>query len=124
MGYYTDYKLKVTTETKEDLQEFLNDFENEGFFDHWESISRRAKRDPLVFWGYPGGACKWYNHAEDMKKISAKYPKLTFKLFGAGEDAAHFSIRHETWIIDFWEKVFKNGNMLEKRFSEMKIKSL
>lgn len=45
-------------------------------------------------------SCKWYDHEEDMKEFSKKYPDMVFHLYGEGEDNT-----------DMWYKHFKNGKM-------------
>ena len=46
---------------------------------------------------------KWYEHEEDMRKYSEKYPNIIFQLIGVGEGSG--------MDIDVWHKYFLNGKM-------------
>jgi len=94
MGYYTYYKLSVVNEedfTKEQLQ---------------DAASRLAKRldydgeiptsDPFAWLG--NESMKWYDHEEDLMRLSDEYPDMVFFLEGWGEE-----------FDDVWRKYFKNG---------------
>lgn len=43
---------------------------------------------------------QWYDHEEEMKESSEKFPDVLFKLHGEGEDNG-----------DLWNKYFMNGKM-------------
>jgi hypothetical protein len=47
-----------------------------------------------------GGQCKWYEHTEDMRNVSKKYPNVLFTLTGNGEEPE-----------DMWVKYFMNGKV-------------
>lgn len=44
--------------------------------------------------------CKWYDHDEDMKKFSKKYPGTVFVLSGEGEESG-----------DIWKKYYRAGKV-------------
>lgn len=79
MGYYTkytlDYDTSVVKESAADISGYhVHLLEDEG--------------------------CKWYQHEEDMKAFSLRYPNERFELSGVGEEDG-----------DYWKKYFKNGKM-------------
>lgn len=86
MGYYTNHSLVVLKGDAEleidevkGLQEVLN-----------EEIPEYAFDD----------GCKWYDHNEDMLRVSKRFPDLLFKLHGEGEESG-----------DFWNTYYKDGKM-------------
>lgn len=92
MGYSTSYNLTVHAGDKS-IKDIYNDWEERKF----------------IFEGFDyaidecGNMCdrvKWYNHENDMKKLSSRYPETVFLLTGEGEDND-----------DIWKKYFKNGKM-------------
>jgi len=89
MGYYTRYKLET------DPTEVLG-------------AALEVAPDPLKWAvgddGNSGDSCKWYDHEQDMRAISLKFPDVTFKLYGDGEEQG-----------DLWHKYFRNGKMQECR---------
>lgn len=100
MGYYTSYEMdvkNVKSQTEhEALYEALSkkDIIGYAFYDgDWsEPISCSSFRsDDMV---------KWYEHDEDMLEISRKFPDMTFKLYGTGDDPD-----------DRWYALYKNGEM-------------
>jgi hypothetical protein len=44
--------------------------------------------------------CKWYEHVEEMKKMSLAFPNVLFTLAGEGEESG-----------DVWRKYFLNGKV-------------
>lgn len=85
MGYYTHYSVSIDGYTGDkDPEEFVGE--------------ETAYGNPFE------DECKWYDHEEDMKKISEKYPDMVFHLHGEGEESG-----------DLWDKHFKNGKMQKCR---------
>jgi hypothetical protein len=62
---------------------------------------------------------KWYEHDDDMLKLSKEFPEVTFILSGEGEESD-----------DMWESKYKDGKMATRcpviewpEFGELKEKS-
>ena len=83
MGYYTHYKLEVSSQP-EDLSANFPKTYGEWFFR--ELLSGCAEE------------IKWYEHDEDMTSISEQYPDILFTLHGEGEESG-----------DIWIKYYKGG---------------
>lgn len=79
MGYYTHYEL--THNSKKEIISDNNEYIEALLTDQLEE-------------------CKWYEHEEEMREFSKKYPKVRFTLKGEGEESG-----------DLWEKHFLNGKM-------------
>lgn len=85
MGYNTNYTLECSDEnvmhelskSNEELIGFLY-FSNGKLYGSWT----------------------WYNHENDMRRLSEKYRGVIFTLHGAGESTS-----------DLWRKYFLNGKM-------------
>lgn len=89
MGYYTSYDLTVyTPEDDGRLQEYRGD-------ENFKSIVASIL-DFTPFYD----SCKWYDHENDMKIISKKFPNHVFQLHGEGEESG-----------DIWQKWFVNGKV-------------
>jgi hypothetical protein len=88
MGYYTRFTL--TQERNPISVETLSE----------EISSRLGMNYALQSDGSPSDSTKWYEHDEDMLKLSAKYPKTVFKLYGEGENNG-----------DIWAKFYHDGKM-------------
>lgn len=61
---------------------------------------------------------KWYEHHEDMLKVSKQFPDIVLKLEGVGEE-----------FPDFWKAYYKNGkfqvvngDIVFEEFDESKMK--
>ena len=89
MGYLTKYELK-TKKQKNDIKKVLEEICKES--DAHEAIN-------MV--GETLQPTKWYNHEDELKSVSLKFPNVTFVLLGEGEDFG-----------DIWEKEFKDGVMI------------
>jgi hypothetical protein len=90
MGYYTNFKLQVTDEFAK------NDASLEFYFGSM-SDGTLVKNS------------KWYEHEEEMKAFSSKYPDILFTLYGDGEE------EH-----DIWCKYFRHGKM-QIAYAEIKF---
>ena len=94
MGYYTRYELSICDKSGNDTSEEINE----------DVISGLGLEYVLG-----GDDCKWYNHEEDMIKVSLLLKDKLLKLHGVGEESG-----------DIWDKYFLNGKMQVKR-AEVKI---
>ena len=90
MGYYTRYEIDVARETGE----WLNAINNEG--DAETIVSLEIGYDPF------DDRCKWYDHDDDMLRLSKKFKGVLFKLSGEGEESG-----------DLWRCYYLNGKMQE-----------
>ena len=87
MGYYTMFNLTVHTDK----------------FSEEEIIGKFRKENKYAEYCFDenGGAeeeAKWYDHEEDLKEFSKKYPDVLFELHGKGEESG-----------DMWVLYVKNG---------------
>lgn len=111
MGYYTRFTLEITPEyvyTEVPLVKVLK--ANVQLVDEDKdvmvtaAVNIRENVIEILEAGYGKGlfedTCKWYEHEEDMKKVSSNYPDVIFTLEGEGEEAG-----------DMWKKYFMNGKM-------------
>lgn len=89
MGYYTYYTLSVVDKGSADIDAIAYNVEAWNLPDY-------CRYEEDIFQWY----AKWYEHEEDMKELSLRFPDTVFDLFGDGEDSD-----------DFWHKYFKNGKM-------------
>lgn len=84
MGYYTCYELSVMNGSSELITEFVGESE-------YASYAMSADGDSVE-------CCKWYNHEDELRAFSLRYPDVVFVLRGEGEDSG-----------DIWIKYIKNG---------------
>ena len=89
MGYYATFRFCLEEGSKEQYDAMLKD------------VHELMVIDPLSA-DYCFEA-KWYNHEEDLEKISKKYPDIAFSVEGDGED-----------FDDHWIQYWHNG----KSYSE------
>lgn len=88
MGYYTHYKLSLDCPRSVD---------NEIYYYMKERCDN--------YYGVLGeDSCKWYDHEAEMRRLSAVFKNVLFRLDGEGEEQG-----------DVWVKYFKNGKMQECR---------
>ena len=87
MGYYTRYTLDISLDNSNVTQEEIEE-EMKAMDLAVDSI--KTQSDDM----------KWYDHEEDMRDFSKKFPDVLFILDGAGEESG-----------DIWKKYFKNGLM-------------
>ena len=95
MGYYTYYSLEVHGIKNKEEHKALQNLIADNYYglstDNCDSYDSEAY--------FPASdETKWYEHEEDMIKISQQFPNMTFCLEGIGEDRE-----------DMWRKYFHNG---------------
>lgn len=105
MGYYTRYDLKVLPEADSHL---IETFRGQNEYAQYSLLANGGTND----------SAKWYDHEEELKEFSAKYPETLFILSGEGEESG-----------DIWRKYFKAGKVQVERaeisigeFDERKLK--
>lgn len=88
MGYNTSYSLKALP--PDHIEDVIHDL-----MDCFDSSKYALNTS-----GQSRESIKWYEHEDDMRAFSKKYPEIVFELSGEGEDAE-----------DQWRKYFVNGKM-------------
>ena len=84
MGYYTSFEILKIDDPDNHFGALLDDIED--------------VTGGLVKQGYSEDIIKWYNHTEDCRKLSMKFPNLLFVVEGIGE-----------YSDDRWREYFLNG---------------
>jgi len=92
MGYRTQYSLELVVPNTVSYQyeDVISDLRS----------SNEGAKYALEEDGSTAEECKWYDHQEDMRAFSRKYPETVFVLKGEGEEAG-----------DLWLRYFYNGKM-------------
>lgn len=91
MGYYTRFSLGVNADNEDQI---IAEFRGE--CDYAEHC--------LTETGSTNEPGKWYNHDEDIRKFSKKYPDVLFEMRGEGEEAG-----------DLWVLYAQNGKVHKSR---------
>lgn len=89
MGYYTNYSIYLEDGPEEEYVKMLKDID--GILGCGDMSAFEA-----VY-------AKWYGVEEDMERLSRKYPDITVRIYGDGEESD-----------DLWQTFWHNG----KQFSE------
>lgn len=99
MGYYTYYNLDVMNSEKFTPEQLINAskalakiMDEESYAD----VDSLPVGNPFLW--LSDDSMKWYEHDDDMIKLSKEFPEMTFRLFGEGED-------HE----DMWVAYYRDG---------------
>lgn len=98
MGYYTDHTLDVkNVKSREEYSELCTALSEMNILEYALTEGDYSEDTQSAYF-YTLESVKWYNHAEDMDKISIQFPDMTFMLEGHGEDFG-----------DIWRDYYKNG---------------
>ena len=118
MGYNTEYSLvidnsQVKDEIEKKKQSEIEEIQQSNISDELKmrlikDVEKTYNTDivyvndviDLLNFDPFGGQCKWYDHTEDMCKISEKYQNVIFSLYGNGDEDG-----------DMWVKYFMNGKV-------------
>lgn len=104
MGYYTDYTLSIYSAKREAsgvivMSDYIpSDLEQQI---EKEIEKMNVFQDGNIQDSYYANA-KWYDHEDDMRLLSAKFPDTVFWLSGSGDNCD-----------DLWQKFFVGGRMQE-----------
>jgi len=90
MGYYSYFTFSVSEGNEIDDEQAVTELREENEY------AKLALDDD----GYPDGHLTWYDHEENLKEYSKKYPNTVFHLSVEGEENG-----------DMAQKYFKNGKM-------------
>jgi len=93
MGYYTDYEMvpaRHRCECSYATYLAIGEFTEATKVDGWSYLSD--------VWRGAGAGLTWYNHREDMVKLSAAFPDVLFTLWGRGDESD-----------DLWKQYFLGG---------------
>ena len=116
MGYYTNYTLtvdnsQVKDEVEKTKQSEIEEIQQSNISDELKKrlikdvektyqtsvVTQNDVIDHLTYNPF-NDQCKWYEHTEDMCRVSKKYPNVIFSLYGNGEEDG-----------DMWVEYFMNG---------------
>jgi hypothetical protein len=122
MGYYTEYSLTVDysqakDEAEKKKQSEIEEIQQSNISDELKNrlikdvektyqtsvITQNDVIDHLTYNPF-NNRCTWYEHTEDMWRVSKKYPNAIFSLYGNGEENG-----------DMWVKYFMNGKVQTER---------
>lgn len=84
MGYHTYHELTIEPDDEELKRQIIDG----------ESSDSEVRN----LWVYGEEPSKWYEHDEDMRELSKKWPNVTFHLHGEGEEND-----------DIWTATYVNG---------------
>ena len=100
MGYYTRFELShdsVDVEVTKAIYEAIGSFGESSDIDIAIGLVDCNERSTVYG---PSQGTKWYEHDEDMKELSSKFPEILFTLEGKGEEVG-----------DLWRNYYMGGKM-------------
>lgn len=98
MGYYTSYSMDVTGFDETTLTKLIAMMREKDLLGYVFDAEYLLDKNGTTISFSPYDTQKWYLHDEDMLDISRKFPDMTFKLVGTGEDPD-----------DRWYTLYHNG---------------
>lgn len=99
MGYYTDYELTANSfEYEADAKQFNDELGTTTGY----NFRTRVNRVPPLYQSLALlQEAKWYDHADDLMKLSTKWPWVTIILVGVGEDRGdHWRMRVRNGVVE------------------------
>lgn len=96
MGYLTKYRMHVEVGAAPNSKEQRR--ADNAIIDRLET--NRSDENDFFLEVFNTCSTKWYDHEEDTKAFSTRFPEFVFKLEGEGEASG-----------DLWHKYFHNGTM-------------
>lgn len=100
MGYYTRYTLEFERCPDSKRKALVEALECENSMSGYGTLARLCYNQ--------SDEIKWYNHEDDLKRISLKFPKVLFILKGEGEESG-----------DLWVRYFLGGKV---QYAQAEIK--
>lgn len=100
MGYYTRFRLSVLPAKSIDIQDQVNKFYEDVEADRVVGMEEYILPNILD----SNDTMKWYEHQEDMIRVSELYPQLIFLLEGEGREDE----------VDVWRCYYKNGKYIHQ----------
>lgn len=99
MGYYTQYTLEAkNVKTPEEFDVIRNHLADLELIDYaFDDGTYYDSEEYAIF--SPWEEAKWYDHDDDMRRLSKKLPHVVFMLEGDGEDSE-----------DRWRTYYKDGD--------------
>ena len=99
MDYYTSYTLDVKGVNPEDMSALYAALSGAALIGYVFNEAPWVDSHGVIEY-YSDDATKWYDHDDDIKRISALFPNAVFKLHGEGDDCG-----------DIWDTYYYNGVM-------------
>ena len=90
MAYNTIYKLKIH-KSDTNISEILSQVQKSDFDEMFCTLDEQ---------GHTKDSLKWYDHEDDLIKLSLLFPDIVFDLYGEGDESG-----------DIWHKYFLNGKV-------------
>lgn len=90
MPYLTYYSLQIESESSAKHEQAIAALRD----------SSDDAADALFSTGDPNKWCRWYEHEDEMRRLSSRFPDMLFTLSGVGEE-----------YDDIWVKYFRAGRM-------------